>query len=332
MTSEFLNILTSFGILPTITKPTRITCDSATLIDNIFINCYNCAYVSRIICADMSDHCPTYISVDLQCSDKFAQAEKYKRSFNKENFNSFKEKLKSIMWNDFVYGSPAVDNCNPDLLFNSFYNKFKMLFEESFPVKTISNKTLKGKANLKPWLSESILLSCKVKAWLLKLFIKHPTRVNRTKYRLYANTLKSIIRAAERNYYLSEFRLKISNSRETWKLLNFIINKGNRLPQPLTMNINNKMTNSFAEISAAFNKFFVNIGPTLAKQIPLVSDDYTTFLNDPVTNSMILLPTSSSEIQDIISNLKQDLAQALMIFHHLLSSVLQVSLLLIYLI
>ena len=99
--------------------------------------------------------------------------------------------------------SPAVDNCNPDFLNTSFKDKYKMLIDESFPVRTISNKALKGKPNLKPWLSESILLSCKVKAQLFKLFIKHPTRVNRTKYRLYANTLKSIIRAAERNYYSS---------------------------------------------------------------------------------------------------------------------------------
>ena len=76
--------------------------------------------------------------------------------------------------------------------------------------------------------------------------------------------------------------------------------------QPLTMNINNKTTNSSAEITATFNQFFVNIRSNINKTNSLVSDDYTTFLNDPITNSMILLPTSSSEIQAIISNLKQD--------------------------
>ena len=37
-TQDFLNILSSYCLYPSITKPTRITVNSATLIDNIFTN------------------------------------------------------------------------------------------------------------------------------------------------------------------------------------------------------------------------------------------------------------------------------------------------------
>ena len=37
-TDEYLNMLFSHGLLPIVTKPTRITCHSATLIDHIYTN------------------------------------------------------------------------------------------------------------------------------------------------------------------------------------------------------------------------------------------------------------------------------------------------------
>ena len=51
-------------MLPVITKPTRITDTSATLIDNIFISGkLQKAYHSEIIISDMSDHLPTVIKL-----------------------------------------------------------------------------------------------------------------------------------------------------------------------------------------------------------------------------------------------------------------------------
>ena len=85
----------------------------------------------------------TYISVDLQCSDQLAQPEKYKRSFNKENVNSFKEKLNKSHGMILLAAAQLLIIVILTLLFNSFYDKFKMLFDESFPVRTISNKALK---------------------------------------------------------------------------------------------------------------------------------------------------------------------------------------------
>ena len=38
LTNDFLNIMSSNSLYPSITKPTRITSNSATLIDNIFTN------------------------------------------------------------------------------------------------------------------------------------------------------------------------------------------------------------------------------------------------------------------------------------------------------
>ena len=54
-TLNLLNSLTSHSLIPIITKPSRITDQSATLIDNIFMTKPN-VFVSSILISDVSDH------------------------------------------------------------------------------------------------------------------------------------------------------------------------------------------------------------------------------------------------------------------------------------
>ena len=65
LTNDFLNIMSSYSLYPSITKPTRITSTSATLIDNIFTNS-NSFQTSGIIIADVSGHLPVFITTDLK--------------------------------------------------------------------------------------------------------------------------------------------------------------------------------------------------------------------------------------------------------------------------
>ena len=50
----------SQGLSSFITKPTRITSHSATLIDNIFANIYDNAHMSGITVCDINDHIPVF--------------------------------------------------------------------------------------------------------------------------------------------------------------------------------------------------------------------------------------------------------------------------------
>ena len=52
--SQFLNIMLSYGLKPTITAPTRVTMNLASLIDNIFANVSN--HNASVILNEVSDH------------------------------------------------------------------------------------------------------------------------------------------------------------------------------------------------------------------------------------------------------------------------------------
>ena len=56
----FLDIMKSNYCLPQITKPTRVQSRSATLIDNIFTNCFEDQLLSGIILTDITDHFPIF--------------------------------------------------------------------------------------------------------------------------------------------------------------------------------------------------------------------------------------------------------------------------------
>ena len=59
-TVDFIQNNLDFGLIPTVTRPTRITNSSATLIDNVFVSQNLCgSYVSNILLNDTSDHLPT---------------------------------------------------------------------------------------------------------------------------------------------------------------------------------------------------------------------------------------------------------------------------------
>ena len=59
-TSDYLDMLFALGYMPIITKATRITYHSKTLIDHIYTNSHEKIVKSGICLADLSDHLPCF--------------------------------------------------------------------------------------------------------------------------------------------------------------------------------------------------------------------------------------------------------------------------------
>ena len=93
-TADFIDVLNSFSLYPSITKPTRITSKTATLIDNIFTNSYS-KQTARLILTDISDHLPFFfISTNLTVYRKDDKRTKVKAGdVSDENIRNFNNKL-----------------------------------------------------------------------------------------------------------------------------------------------------------------------------------------------------------------------------------------------
>ena len=116
-TKNFLDMLINNGLLPTITQPTRITQQSATLIDNIFISeVFQCNFDSAILIHDMSDHLPTLaLMKQTKITDK-NPIEFNSRLLNSEHISNINRKLRDIDW----IGHLNNESC--DTNFNTFCN------------------------------------------------------------------------------------------------------------------------------------------------------------------------------------------------------------------
>src|SRR6218665_2989123 len=65
-TNSFYNCLIAHHLLPVITRPTRITDHSSTLIDNLFTNAWPKLINSSIIASDISDHLPIIVRFNFE--------------------------------------------------------------------------------------------------------------------------------------------------------------------------------------------------------------------------------------------------------------------------
>ena len=69
--------------------------------------------------------------------------------------------------------------------------------------------------------------ACRKKNLLYLKFLKKRTEECETKYKRYKNKLTAIMRYCEKEYYTDMLVVHKGNIKETWKILNSLINKQN---------------------------------------------------------------------------------------------------------
>ena len=145
-------------------------------------------------------------------------------------------------------------------------NDYKQIFDECFPLKRRSGKN----RIRKPWLTNCLLRSIKTKNKLYMQFIRRADPAKERRYKNYKNNLSRLIRVAKRPYYDKKFEENKTNTKQTWKYLNDIINKKKNKPNRINtfLSQDNGEISDPLEIANRFCHFFSNIGSNLAKKIP----------------------------------------------------------------
>ena len=295
-TSEFLDIMFSCAFFPLISRPTRITSSTASLIDNIFTNdVTNCA-VSGLLFTDISDHLPIFsISNECQTSSRKTQWLTF-HDKNANNVCKFKEELQTVNW------SEVRESSDPSSAYDIFLSKYTDIYNNCFPLKKVK---IKNNGLTKPWISKALLKSIKKKNILYRRFLSNPTSTREIGYKNYKNKLSSTLRAAKRNYFEKKFEECKSNMKSTWRLLNEIINKRkSRNSVQSSFVIDNKEITDPMEIANHFCEFFTNIGPSLAKMIPPSTSSFRSFLSGSFINSIFLEPVTEHEISEICASFR----------------------------
>jgi hypothetical protein len=209
-TDHFLNNLHSLSYFPLITRPTRFTCASSTLIDNIFTNIPIETAITGILVADISDHLPVfYISERAIHNSKYTSIVKFCRRIDEDRIKKFEEELSQTSWSDMN------NNDNVNVLYNCFLQKFVAIYNNHFPIEKRTIKTYRNA--YKPWITCGILKSIRKKHKLYQESIRANSPDKSLKYKQYKNKLTSVIRAAEKTTILTNLK----NSKAICKNLEF---------------------------------------------------------------------------------------------------------------
>ena len=213
---EFFDIMMSNSLIPTITKPTRVTHRSATLIDNIFC----CSLFdsdklfSGILYTDITDHLPIF---HIDYSGEKSTEPQYikKRIYSESNISMFKDLLGAQNW------SVVYDSTDPQDSYSKFQGIYTKLYNTSFSLKNIKI----GYKTKKPWLTEDLKKGIKYKN---KLYFrqKKSGKPELTEiYKKYKNRLNAKLINAEKDHYDKMFKENQNNMKLSWTILKELINK-----------------------------------------------------------------------------------------------------------
>ena len=160
-TAQFVDMMSSnVFFLPLVTRPSRVTATSATLIDNIFTNNIGDIdnSVQGLFITDISDHFPVFhIARQMEIKEKDTYIFKRLYSFlNKENFC---QAMSNISWDEI---SRTRDTHQA---FDTFHKHLVEIYNKHFP----KIKRKRKYNNRKSWLSEGLKNSIKQKN---KLYLK----------------------------------------------------------------------------------------------------------------------------------------------------------------
>ena len=149
-TKTFFDSLLEKNIYPSIHKPTRVTSNSYSIIDNIFSNTLTGTnFEAGIIKNDLTDHFPTFLISKDTCSPNRNTSPKilYKRKLTKANLDSFKNKLINTSWNQVL----NINDTNEAYTF--FSNIIEKSFNETCP---IAEFKVKMKEFNNPWMTNGL--------------------------------------------------------------------------------------------------------------------------------------------------------------------------------
>ena len=294
---SFVNLLLSANYQCIITHPTRVTSNSATLIDHIWTNDAHNLINNGIIHSSISDHFPIFSTFNMnsvinknECTEKKCNSF---RLISNDNLIEFKNELSDVSW-DLV-----INNNNINSAYSNFELIFKSLFEKQFPM---VNKKLSNKNN-KTYITQDIKEQIKRRDKLAKLYAKYPITYGKT-FKKLRNKITNDIRKAKIKFFNDKLQQCSSDVGKTWNVINSILNRNKDKNSNNEFLIDDELIDNPKIIAERFNDYFVDIGNRISSGLPVPPVNYTNFLGPRFNCNFSFTQINNLEIKKIINDFK----------------------------
>ena len=297
LTNDFIQNNLDFGLIPTVTRPTRITQSTATLIDNIFVSQNLCGkYVSNILINDTSDHLPVICTLSELKITKREPLKITSRDTRLKNMQALKNQLENYDWlSNMEYKSVSDD-------MSKVYQTLTDKMNYCIPIR---EHCIKGKKMRKePWLTASLKISIDNNKKLYHMMLKGTC--SKEKYKIYNSTLRQIIRHTESSFYQDMCHAYRSQSKKLWGLINEISGKTNDKTSLIDyIKIDGICEYNSMKICNTFGNYFSTVGKSFANKIPTSKKSIAEYLKvlQSSSDSLFFQPTDVNEIVKLVQKL-----------------------------
>ena len=272
-TSQFIQHNLDFNLIPTITRPTRITKSSATLIDNIMVSQSLCgSYTSSILIDDISDHMPS--ACILKCLKKTRRDPLTitSRDTRPKNMTALKSHLQSYDWHTIL------DKQDVNACMIKVHGIVETEMDLCIPEVT---QTIKAKHERKePWMTAS-LKRCvdKNKRLYCKMLKNKNNSSMKEQYLAYNRTLRKSLKLSKQRYHRDKCAEFHQNTKKLWQMINKISGRTNDKSSSIDcITIAGIKRYRGTEIADALASYFSTVGKRFAEKIPKPTKLVKTYL------------------------------------------------------
>lgn len=253
--------MTTNGLESIINEPTRITIESQTCIDHVFVRVSNKNKIkvdAGVEHLNITDHSLVRVTITVAGSER-GQGSRGAGTADptcppaayRIDYATLNCLLDNADWAHVYQQQNASDAY--DLFLDSFLN-YILKSKVEVRKKVINNK-------LKPWISDFICMKIKIRNRIFRNLKKHPNNIKlKIYFKKYRNKLNEEIKALKNTYYKKAFDDCNGNSKAIWNLVNDITGqqckKGNEL---ISLTINDQDVNDPEIVSNEFNKYFCQL-------------------------------------------------------------------------
>jgi exonuclease III len=249
-TENYFSSLVAFGYNPMVTKATRITSHSCTLLDHIWTNYSNSHNESTtfIIITDITDHLPV-LFIDKSSKIETGYTKIRYRQINDKNTITFMTELCALDTKLTHVCSNKEDT--PDSCMDQFMAILSNCYEKNFPIKTkkVHNKTL---AN--PWITPELQRHIKKKNRLFAKKLKTKNEKDAQKYRDCKKDLETKLDESKCTYFKDRLYNKSKTLKQRWDTIRELINRKSNNSQSSAINTHELGTHYSTVASTLFKK------------------------------------------------------------------------------
>ena len=293
---NFFNAINSFSLIPMITKPTRITESTASLLDNIFVKDPS-SYLSGILESSITDHFPVFFikkNIFPSCNTINSPITIRYRIINDDTISSLRSTLLSC---DF---DSVIDENDINATMINFTDLLFSNYDKCCPVKT---KTLSPKSLKCPWITIEIKSHIRKKDAYAKLCKNG--KIPKPLFNKYRNFVTTLIRKSKFEYFQKKFNSTKDDIKATWKTINNILKPNRNKRTKINKIVQEGVSyDSDQGISNVINEYFANIGSKIAHMNDSNFSDHKLFLRGNFPQSFFINPISPVDVCQVVKSLK----------------------------